>query len=389
MMDVYDSQSDKSNILLMTASYSPRIGGLETVVSYLASYFTQAGHNVSVITNRYPNSLRKKEMIDGISVERLQFLIPHLDYIKTGRLDLWLAGLIFFPITLIKLVVIVIRFRPDIINLHYLGDLGFFIWILHFIMPFRLVVSLHGGDVDGEPYQSRFKRWLFHMLMDSAEQVTVCSQALHDLVINMAPKVGDKTKVIHNGVNYDLFAYAKPFDHHQSYIFAVGQLVFHKGFDSLITAFVQVSELVPDIDLLIAGDGPELSALFSQIICEGLDGRVHLLGAVTRDLVAALMLGSLAVVIPSRREPFGIVGLEALASGKPIIATQIGGLVEALAGANVRWCLADDPSNLAAILTTLLKDHPQRTLTIRENKIRAQAYSWEQVADQYLYIFAG
>jgi len=63
--------------------------------------------------------------------------------------------------------------------------------------------------------------------------------------------------------------------------------------------------------------------------------------------------------------------------------------VEALAGANVRWCLADDPSNLAAILTTLLKDHPQRTLTIRENKIRAQAYSWEQVADQYLYIFAG
>lgn len=374
-------------VLIVTARYLPHRGGLETVVCEVSRQMRLGGHTVTIITNRYPHTLPEHDELDGVPVRRLRFLFTRLTYLKSLRPDLWLAGLIFFPLTLFQLAASILSFRPDLVNLHYLGSPGIFIWLLQRLFRFRLVVSLHGGDVDGEPHQSRFNRWLFNAVLDRAEKVTTCSQILLDQALNLAPEIAPKAQVIHNGVDAKLFTNATVYNHSQPYLFAVGQLVYHKGFDTLISAFALISEQIPGVDLLIAGDGYEKEALRVQIQGEGMNGRMKLLGSVNREQVAALMRGSLAVVIPSRREPFGIVGLEAMASGRPIIAAQVGGLTEALAEANVIWVPVDDPDSLGAALRTLFTDHPRRRQAIKANQIYAQAYSWKRVSDKYLEVF--
>jgi len=376
-------------ILIVTARYAPHVGGLETVVREVAAQLRQEGHTISLVTNRFPRTLPKYEEIENIPVRRLFFLVPKLSYLRSGHLVEWLAGLAFLPLTLIQLLRILLTYRPDVVNLHYLGSPAFFLLVLHYLLHFRLVVSLHGGDVDGEPYQSRFNRWLFEALLDRATKVTACSQVLLDHALGLAPRILPKSSVIHNGVNTQLFESAKIYDHTRPYLFAVGQLSQHKGFDTLITAFAHISKDVQELDLLIAGDGPERRRLSEQVLSYDLSQRVHLLGSISREEVASLMRGCFAVVIPSRREPFGIVGLEAMASGRPIIATRIGGLTEALADADVRWISIDNQlSDLTIALLTLMDTYGlQEDVISVDNQEKSRRYSWQRVASHYLEVF--
>jgi len=381
-------EHSKMRILVVASCYLPHPGGLETVVHEVSKQWQLAGHAITIVTNRYPRTLPKREEIDNISVQRLHFLYPQLAYLESGRVDLWLAGWVYFPLTFVQLLILTLRFRPDVVNLHYLGSPGFFLWILHHLVRFRLVVSLHGGDVDGEPKRSRFKRWLFGALLGRAERVTTCSRALLDQAITLVPEITPKAHVIHNGVDVELFANARPYCYERPYLLGVGKLEHHKGFDVLLAAFAQVEQRFPEVDLLIAGDGHERAALQSQIQEVRLNGRVHLLGAVNREQVASLMRGSLAFVIPSRREPFGIVALEAMAAGRPIIATRAGGLTEALAGAEVVWTQPGDVDSLKDGLCVGIGKNNQSQATVERNQQLAAQFDWATIANRYITVFS-
>ena len=374
-------------IALIAARYLPNRGGLETVVHELAKQMQQAGHSLIIVTNRYPVRLPKFEPIDGIAVMRLHFLLPRLEYLKSRRFDLWLAGWLFCPLSLIELMVILRRFRPDIVNVQYLGIPAFFVWIVQGLLRFRLVVSLHGGDVDSEPYKNRFNRWLFNAVLRRADHITACSKTLLDLALTLAPSVKTKAQVIHNGVDVMEFINAMPYRYPRDYVVGIGQLVKHKGFDVLIAAFAQICATWPAVDLLLAGSGPENEALQQQIHTAQLDSRIHLLGTVDHNQVASLMRGSRAIVIPSRREPFGIVGLEAMAAGRPIIASRVDGLAEALKGAEVNWFTSDDLSDLAQKLTGVLKQSAAGDATHNANQTSVQNQSWHSVAERYLAVY--
>jgi len=371
-------------ILIIPSRYLPHHGGVETTVREVSRQLVRSGHAVTIVTNRYPRRLPRHETLDGIPVTRLQFLYPQLAYLKAGRLDLWLAGFVYFPLTLLQLALLLRAGRPDAVNLHYLGGPSLFVWILHRLFRFPLIVSLHGGDVDGEPHRSRFNRWLFRAVLARADAVTACSRALLDQALQLAPDIAPKARVIHNGVDAELFATARPYAHPRPYILAVGQLLRHKGFDDLIAACAQAD--LADFDLLIAGDGPERQSLQAQAAAEKLNGQVHFLGAASHDRVAALMRGAAAIVIPSRRESFGIVALEAMASGRPIIATPVGGLVEALEEACVSWVPADDSRKLAEVLIRVVLESDD-TPSAR-NQAKAREFAWQAIAGQYLSVFA-
>lgn len=371
-------------ILIIPSRYLPHHGGLETTIREVSQQLVRSGHTVAIVTNRYPRRLPRHETIDNVPVTRLQFLYPQFAYLKAGRLDLWLGGLVYFPLTLLQLALILCAYKPDVVNLHYLGSPSLFVWILHLLFRFPLVVSLHGGDVDAEPYRSRFNLWLFRAVLARADAVTACSRALLDQALQLVPDIASKACVIHNGVDAELFATAEPYSHPKPYILAVGQLLRHKGFDDLITAYAQAQPFLAHLDVLIAGDGPERQSLQARVVANKLNDQVHFLGAVTREQVASLMRGAAVIVIPSRREPFGIVALEAMASGRPIIATPVGGLVEALDGAAVSWVPAGDPPALtAALIRAALSD---RAL-LASNQTKAREFAWGAIAGQYLSVF--
>ena len=116
-------------------------------------------------------------------------------------------------------------------------------------------------------------------------------------------------------------------------LLAVGRLVDVKGFDLLIDAFATLSRDRPDLDaaLEIVGEGPARSALARRIADAGLEGRATLPGHLAPETLRARLRAATLFVLPSRSEGAPLALLEAMATGTPVLAADVGGVGEALA----------------------------------------------------------
>jgi glycogen(starch) synthase len=371
-------------ILIVTSRFFPHRGGLETVVYHLVKELSSRGYPVRTLTSRYPKELPARELVDGVTVRRLFFIYPELSYLKHGQWHLFAAGLFFLPFSTILLLFEIIYFRPDVINLHYLASPGLFLWLIRSVIPFHWIVSLHGGDVFGEPFLSSFKMWLFKVVAKRADRLTTCSNELARQAINLVPELIGKVVVIHNGVDMQLFRQASPYLLPRPFILALGQLVENKGFDLLIEGFAQITESFPQVDLVIAGEGPFRPRLEELVIQKKLGDQVHLLGSVDEEMVSRLLAGCLFLAMPSRKESFGIVALEGMASGKRVMASPIAGIWEFLPrGSN--WQVEPNPDAWASALNDAL-DLDNFGVCL-ENLEAAARMDWPKVAEEYLQIY--
>ncbi|PJF27801.1 MAG: hypothetical protein CUN53_02690 [Phototrophicales bacterium] len=370
-------------ILLITSRYLPHIGGLETVVSQLAQHFKEQ-HQVEIITNRLPKSLPAHEVIDGVPVTRMHFLLPRFWHLP-GQGKQFLAACLLAPATLIALWRAIRRFKPDVIGLHYASNhLSAFVWAITSLVKTSFVLSLHGSDVWIEAQRSPFDRWVFRRLVARAHAVTGCSASLLQDAATLAPDIRAKGIPIHNGVQRSAFINAAPHDYPRPYIAGVGRLDHRKGFDLLIEAFAHIAPDFPDYDLLIAGGGSAQADLQAQIDHFQLAHRVKLIGVLRYPALASFYKSACVVVIPSRREPFGIVALEALAAGAHIVATRVDGLVEALADAHVTWVMPETDSLESGLREALARITTDAWRADSQHNIEASAhFGWDKVADRY------
>ena len=388
---------ERFKVLLVVSSYLPNLGGLQSVTSQLARELQRRGHRVEVLTQRYPRALPAAEVIDGVRVRRLLFLTPRPRDLFRGRLDLFLAGFFYFPVTLLRLLWRIACEKPQVVNLHFVGAPALFLLVARTLMRFRLVVSLHGDDVEGLPRGTRFDRWLFRATLRRADAVTACSQYLLNQALVIEPSVAQKAHVIYNGTDLSRSPFSPPprFEDLRALeegkegvgLLAVGRLMPKKGFYVMLHAFAQRGSATRKLELVLIGDGPERAALESLKQELGLDGTVTLRGAEDRDVVACAMASSDIVVIPSRQEPFGMVALEAMASGKPVIATRVGGLPEVLDGADAVLVEPENPSALAqAIDRTLSRLEREPDYGARNREVAAR-FSTARMVDSYLDLY--
>lgn len=163
------------------------------------------------------------------------------------------------------------------------------------------------------------------LVTDTYAGASLCSavsQALADRIMSMG--LSDVVSILPNFLP-DSFGACRsnvPTQHDGFSFFSVGGPSFAKGTDVLLNALSHVDSKVT---LHIAGDGPELPVFQRMSADLGLTGRVRWLGSVPRDQMPAHYLACDAFVLPSRSETFGVAFIEALAFGKPIIATRCGG----------------------------------------------------------------
>lgn len=129
-----------------------------------------------------------------------------------------------------------------------------------------------------------------------------------------------------------------------------------KAMDSLIEAFGRSFRNTPRVTLRIGGDGPERQRLEELAQASGTGNRIHFLGSLTRDQVAAEMARADAFVLPSRYETFGVVVVEALAMGKPVVATRCGGPESIIRLRDGHLVPVDDPPALGAAMQRLHAD---------------------------------
>jgi glycosyltransferase involved in cell wall biosynthesis len=193
---------------------------------------------------------------------------------------------------------------------------------------------------------------------------------------------GKKVFVIPNCVDSQHFALRKPRTDSEYRIVSVAGLTKNKAFEVLIAAFVSTSREFGDARLTIAGNGPEKRQLQKLVTEAGITKRATILGALDRSSVAKLLSDSDLFVSSSRHETFGVVLVEAMMSGLPVVATRCGGPEEIVASSELGMLVdVDNVAGLSAAIKQMRERH--RAGQIDSSSIRAYArrnYDFNHVA---------
>ena len=164
-------------------------------------------------------------------------------------------------------------------------------------------------------------------------------------------------------------------------ILFLGNLHERKGILVLLEAFARLAPALPAARLVVAGDGPLRAEVERRVAGQG--GRVELLGSVERDRARALMQTCSVYCCPSLGEPFGMTALEAMACGKPVVATDAGGLGYLVPDDGGRKVAPGDVEALAAALRETLPSPGLRSAMGAVNRrVVEERYSWRAVVDR-------
>ena len=172
-------------------------------------------------------------------------------------------------------------------------------------------------------------------------------------------------------------------------VFAWGRVQYEKGFQILARAIALLRGRLIGLECTIAGRGSYLPELQSQIDIAGVGDLIDVPGFLAGDELRAGLHDAGVVVIPSLYEPFGLVALEALAAGAPLIVANTGGLAELVAGTGA--ALLFEPGNadeLADCIETVLTDRQLAAdMSARAADLLEASYSWDAIAARTLGVY--
>ena len=169
-----------------------------------------------------------------------------------------------------------------------------------------------------------------------------------------------------------------------------GKLERAKGVRELVRAFAHVRDQLPEAELVLAGDGPERGWIEEEGARLGLNGSMRLLGPVPHEAVPELLAGATVVCLPSYGEPYGMALVEAMAAGRPVVATAAGGprfLLDPEQGG--RLVPVGDSAALAAALAEVLSDPARAAAMGSFNRAKVEReFSLERALDSLEAIYA-
>ena len=236
--------------------------------------------------------------------------------------------------------------KPDLIHAHFLTNANIAISLKkYFQVP--LVLTEHSSSVNKKILSSgTFK--LGQVTYSNADRVICVSRMLS---FRLKEHWGINSDIIPNIVDTSLFSYIKKDSKIQDEFtfLSVGNLTFNKGFDLLIDAFKKC-KFDSSVSLKIIGQGEYYDELDKRIHKLGLSEQIKLLGFMDRRAIAKEMINSDIFVLSSRSETFGVVYIEAIASGLPVIGTTCGGPEDFITDENGILVPVDDVSSLAEAL---------------------------------------
>jgi len=344
--------------VLIAVSQDSEIGGVASVIRNLAQHLENQGHEIYFLHPAATIFLRKKITNLGFPGFDLRLQSPFGE--RHPAISL-LAFMVLFPIGICQLIGLILRYRIQIINVHYPDD----DWVFYFaickrILSLGLITSIHGADVFPVGRRRAHYSWAIRFLLRSSNVIVAPSRWLQQKFLSVFSELSDKTKFIHNGINVTelngLCARTNGFNH-PPYILCVSAYKEQKAIDVLVRAFKIVQEIDPSLKLIVVGGGHLRGQLQDLAASLGIRDRIEFLGPKSRGEVVKLLFGCKAFVLPSRFETFGIAILEAMACQRPVVATTAGGIPEIIEnGENGILVEPDNPNALAKALITLLKD---------------------------------
>jgi glycosyltransferase involved in cell wall biosynthesis len=246
------------------------------------------------------------------------------------------------------------RFRPHVIHGYLFGPNLFAVLAGKALGVPVVAVAKRNVDAFETPRQAQLQRFVHR----AATHVTAVSEAVADTVVAMGvPRA--RITVIPNGVDASRFERVTPardelgFNGGSQVVGSVGCLAVRKDYGTLLEAFAILGERHPAARLVLVGDGPERAMLEERARALAIDARVRFLGE--RPDVDRLLPAMDVFVLSSREEGIPNALLEAMAAGRPAVATAVGGTREVLTDGETGWLVpAASPPALAAALSEAL-----------------------------------
>jgi glycosyltransferase involved in cell wall biosynthesis len=360
-------------------------GGQNVYVAELSAALVRAGHDVTVYTRRDDGVLdRFVDAPGGYRVVHVPAgpaapvpkdeLLPHMEnFAKFLQLE-WLRDppdVVHAHFWMSGLASVLAAKRPDVPVIQTFHALG-------------VVKRRHQGHADTSPPQRiGVERALARRV---ARVAATCSDEVFELVRMGLPR--SRMSVVPCGVDVGRFTSTGPVAFRRGYhrLVSVGRLLPRKGFDTVIAAL----RGLPGTELVIAGgpakgrlsDDDEAKRLKHFAAEAGVAERVRLVGQVTRRDMPRLLRSADLVVCTPWYEPFGIVPLEAMACGVPVVASAVGGLTDTVVdGVTGALVPPEQPAALAPTIRRLLNDPALRQAygCAAVDRVRSR-YSWSRIA---------
>lgn len=354
-------------ILMYCSASRQEPGGVQAVFSRLAESLRQRGHEV---VEAWPET--GADPAPGQWACTLEF--------RTGRFGLPGPGaMLRGGWELLRLTRRLARYRPAIVNIHYVRGDSLYFLLLRRLFGYRLVLSVHGSDLLRPGAVAR-------RLLGRADMVTVVSGHLRDRALACPGLREERLRLIPNGIDHAFWAAMAPCPGEPPLLVFVGRLLPVKGVDVLLAAFARVRAALPATRLAIVGEGEAEDTLRQQAASLGLADSVTFTGHLDRIALRALLARARVFVLPSRSEGLPLALLEAMATGLPAVASAVGGVPEVLSGECGRLVAPGDPTALAGALEELLRepDHETRQRAARQ---RAAAFSSDRADAAYAGLF--
>jgi glycogen(starch) synthase len=172
-------------------------------------------------------------------------------------------------------------------------------------------------------------------------------------------------------------------------VLCVGRLVPQKGIEYFIRAIPSIASRFPEAKFIIVGEGWSRDALEAEARATGHRGKIRFTGFVSDKEVVNLMTSADVLVVPSIYEPFGIVALEGMATGVPVVASQVGGLAEVIEHDRTGvFVYPRSPDSIAWGIGKVLSDSGYaKWLTGNAKDKLEKDYSWEAVAKKTVEVY--
>ena len=331
--------------------FHPFEGGIENHIRALGARLSKR-HEVHVVTSRIPGT-ESRSVVDGIHVHRLPAKFLNL-YSPPASVTFGVRDEIS-------------RIKPDVIHLHNRWSPEYAWATASFLGEIPVVLTWHNDFGEGVGWQRPLSYvndlWFKDSLARRSSAIICISRYVERRLISRGLD-RERLRVIYNGVDLD-----PPSGEEDDFVLYVGRLVPTKGLDVLARAMRKVSSR-----LVVCGDGP-LSKMLEKV------PGVEVLGRVDRSRKAELMRRCKFLVLPSRMESFGLVLLEAMAVGKPVVASRVGGIPEVVGEGGI-LVEPESPDALAEAMNLLISNARLRRRLGSRAWSRAKLLSWDAAASR-------
>ena len=308
--------------------------------------------SVAIVCNSYPT---KKNATNQIFIKNLvmelnrQSIIPYVYY--NPIYNYWgnasnsknlLSNIIKYSFFTIGILRLIIRIRSyDLLNPHGVMPSGFVSVFIKRFFNIPVAIHIHGGDLNLYKSSNMIYKKIYDFTISNSDIVIVNSNNIKRKLLELTGITPSKLTVISPGIDYKKFYrmdIGEIIEHKKTYgihddktvLLFAGNAIKRKGLDILVNALnLLTTKDLEKIFLIICSEGPEINTIKTNLDdIKGIKGSVIFLKKVDQPGLRILYNIATIFIFPSREEPLGLVGLESIACGTPVIGSNVGGIPE-------------------------------------------------------------